>query len=63
MMDNKETNNAQNAQLDFEQGHRFENRWEEDRRGEPSAGFTYISLVGWIDRREIHRRKDDPYNF
>ena len=40
-----------------------ENRWKENRRREPSEGYTYISTVGWIDRRERLRRKDDPYNF
>jgi hypothetical protein len=30
-----------------------------ERRQEPSSGFTYISTVGWICRREQFRRKDD----
>lgn len=63
MIENKETNNTKNAQLNFEKGHDFVNRWEEDRRREPNEGFAYISSVGWIDRREKLRRKDDPYNF
>ena len=63
MMENKETNSTQNARLNFEQDHCLENRWEEDRRREPSEGFTYISSVGWIDRRETLRRRNDPYNF
>jgi hypothetical protein len=63
MIENKETNSTKNAQLNFEQGHHLENRWKEDRRRESSEGFTYISSVGWIDRRERLRRKDDPYDF
>ena len=59
----KETNITKDAQLSFDQDHHFENRWEEDRRREPGEGFTYISTVGWIDRRERLRRKDDFMNF
>ena len=36
---------------------------QEDRRKAPSEGFAYVSMVGWIDRREQTRRKDDPYPF
>jgi hypothetical protein len=32
-----------------------------DRRKEPCEGFTYVSMVGWICRREQSRRKDDPF--
>ncbi len=63
MIENKKTNSTKNAQLNFKQAHHPENRLEEDRRREPSDGFTYISSVGWIDRRERLRRKDDPCNF
>ncbi len=63
MNENKETHNLKNAQLNFEPGSNFKNRYEEDRRIEPSKGFTYISSVGWIDRREKLRRKEDPYDF
>jgi hypothetical protein len=31
-----------------------------ERRAEPACGFTFISTVGWICRREQFRRKDDP---
>lgn len=31
----------------------------DDRRKVPSKGFTNISVVGWICRRERCRRKDD----
>ena len=60
---NQEINNLKNAQLDFELSLFDEHRWKEDRRREPSEGYTYISTVGWIDRRERLRRKVDPYNF
>ena len=63
MIENKETNNTKNARLNFELSRLVENRWKEDRRREPSEGYTYISTVGWIDRRERLRRKVDPYNF
>lgn len=34
-----------------------------ERRIKPSSGFTCISTVGWICRREQIRRKDDPDTF
>lgn len=37
-----------------------ERRSQEERRQEESCGFTCISTVGWICRRERSRRKDDP---
>lgn len=40
----------------------FENR-QSDRRKEPSEGYAYVSMVGWFDRREQTRRKDDHYPF
>jgi hypothetical protein len=63
MIVKRETNDTKNTQLNIEVGYDFENRWNEGRRKEPSKGFTYISSVGWIDRREMLRRKDDPYKF
>jgi hypothetical protein len=63
MIENKKTDSTQNARISFDQDPHIENRWEEDRRREPSEGFAYISSVGWIDRRERLRRKDDPYAF
>ena len=33
-------------------------RRAKDRRREPCEGFTYVSTVGWICRREKCRRKD-----
>jgi hypothetical protein len=62
MIENKGTNNTKDAQRNLEHSHYFENRLEEDRRRVPNDGFTYITMVGWIDRRERLRRKDDPYN-
>jgi len=33
-------------------------RRDKDRRREACEGFTYVSTVGWICRREKGRRKD-----
>jgi len=41
----------------------LERRDGTDRRKAPACGYTYISTVGWICRREQSRRKDDPCNF
>lgn len=60
---NKETNITKDTQINFEQDHHFENRWKENRRRKPGEGFIYISTVGWIDRRERLRRKDDLMNY
>ena len=32
-----------------------------ERREKESSGFTYISTVGWICRREKSRREDDKF--
>lgn len=37
----------------------YERRSGAERRQEPACGFTCISTVGWICRREKFRRKDD----
>jgi hypothetical protein len=63
MVENKENNSTKSTQISFEQGHHLESRSEKDRRKKQSEGFTYISSVGWIDRRERLRRKDDPSFF
>jgi hypothetical protein len=63
MDENKSPNIIEEIQLSFDPGLHSENRQEHDRRAEPSNGFTYISSVGWIDRRERLRRKDDPLDF
>jgi hypothetical protein len=31
-----------------------------ERRKVHASGFAYISIVGWICRREQSRRRDDP---
>ncbi len=43
--------------FDFEQMVHHEHQREDDRRKEPCEGFTYISTVGWICRRERFRRQ------
>jgi hypothetical protein len=39
------------------------NRREDERRKKKSKGYTYISIVGWMDRRMKKRRQDDDYDF
>jgi hypothetical protein len=41
----------------------FERRDGTDRRRAPACGYTYISTVGWICRREQFRRRDDREGF
>lgn len=41
----------------------FERRSGIERRKKHACGFTYISTVGWISRREQFRRKDDSEVF
>jgi len=36
---------------------------EDERRHKESKGYTYITTVGWICRREKLRRKDDEFMF
>ena len=36
-----------------------EHQREDDRRKEACEGFTYVSTVGWICRRERVRRKGE----
>ena len=55
--DNKET------KFNLEPEVHLEDLREKDRRKEPCEGFTYISTVGWLCRREKIRRKDDPFDF
>jgi hypothetical protein len=38
------------------------NRRQTERRTHESKGYAYISMVGWMDRREKKRRQDDDYN-
>jgi hypothetical protein len=63
LIENKKKNSINDPQLNIEHGIYLENRHEQDRRSELSEGFAFISTVGWIDRRERLRRKDDPFNF
>jgi hypothetical protein len=63
MIASKETNAIKDARLNFDEDRCFENRKKQDRRRESYKGDTFISAVGWIDRRERLRRKDDPYYF
>jgi hypothetical protein len=58
-MNNEEYLNE--PQDDFDQGAESSDRRNNDRRREPCEGFTYVSMVGWICRREQSRRKDDPF--
>lgn len=50
-------------QTQFKQNIRLFNRRFPDRRREPCKGFTYITTVGWICRREKNRRKDDSCGY
>lgn len=36
---------------------------ENERRQEAARGYTYITTVGWICRRERTRRKNDHFMF
>ena len=60
---NNETEHLNGIQANLERHHSLDSRWGEERRKEQSDGFIYISSVGWIDRRENLRRKDDTCNF
>ena len=46
------------ARFDVEQKVHVEDHRVKERRQEESEGYTYISMVGWICRRERFRRKD-----
>ena len=63
MTENKDSDNAKDTRPDLDHVCFFINRQERDRRNVPSASYTYISAVGWIDRRERCRRKNDTYGF
>ena len=58
-MENKDC--CKEGHLNFGQIPDSDNRRFDDRRKEPKEGFTYVSTVGWICRREQCRRKDDPF--
>jgi hypothetical protein len=59
-MENKEY--LYEPQDDLEQDTDSSDRRDNDRRREPCEGFTYVSVVGWICRREQSRRKDEPFH-
>lgn len=63
MTENKESHNVKDAQPNPDHVSFFINRQKRDRRCKPSESYTYISSVGWIDRRERCRRKNDAYGF
>jgi hypothetical protein len=46
----------EDAQVECRQNMLSSNRRYEDRRTEPCEGYTYVSMVGWICRRETCRR-------
>ena len=59
----KHKNYYKNSDDDFKQGVDVINRRQVDRRRGPGKGFTYVSTVGWICRREQARRNDDACDF
>jgi hypothetical protein len=59
-MENKDHLNE--SQAEYEQDAGLNDRRNNDRRKEPCEGYTYVSMVGWICRREQSRRKDDPFH-
>lgn len=63
MNENQERNDFFDDQHDPVQSIDLDHRGVGNRRSVPSDGFTYISTVGMIDRREKIRRKDDPFDF
>ncbi len=54
----EEIKDKKETRFNLEQEVHLEDQREKDRRKELSEGFTYISTVGWICRRERFRRKD-----
>ena len=63
MIAEKTTEHIDDIKSHLERYSNLDSRWGEERRKKQSDGFTYISSVGWIDRREKLRRKDDPGHF
>ena len=54
----KEIKDSKKNMFDREQESPIEDRRKKDRRQQAGEGFCYISIVGWICRRERNRRKD-----
>jgi len=61
MIGNKAVNKIKNNALYSKPNDDAEIRRMQDRRKKASPGFAYISMVGWICRREKSRRKDEPF--
>ena len=53
----------QKTHIHFEQDADVVDRRGIDRRQIRGEGFTYVSTVGWICRREQARRNDDECDF
>ena len=62
MTENQNSNDIR-PNSDYNQEDRIRERRTEDRRKQPSEGFTRISIVGWICRRERSRRKGDIFKW
>ena len=61
MIGNKAGNKIENKAIHSKPDYNAEFQRKQDRRKKASQGFTYISMVGWICRREKIRRKDEPF--
>ncbi|WP_419659561.1 uncharacterized protein Dvar_84590 [Desulfosarcina variabilis str. Montpellier] len=61
MIGNKAGNKIKKNALYSKPNDDAEIRRQQDRRKKASPGFAYISMVGWICRRERTRRKDEPF--
>ncbi len=47
----------EDAQVECRPNMLSSDRRDQDRRQEPCEGYTYVSMVGWICRREKSRRR------
>jgi hypothetical protein len=54
----EKNNTREDPNVECRQDMLFSDRRDEDRRREPCEGYTYVSMVGWICRREKCRRGD-----
>lgn len=61
MIRNKAGNKIENNALYSKPDYDAKIRRKQDRRKKASSGFAYVSMVGWICRREKSRRKDEPF--
>lgn len=57
------TKMKQNEKSSLKKNSNSSNKREDERRKKESQGYTYISIVGWICRRERTRRKDEESMF